>query len=162
VALLGFYDFLKHAGSVMLIAPIAGAVGLTLVTISHVVPIAIAQEFVPTYTAADAATFDTFASMCLLLNYFGNVFNWAVATPLYAFAILRTGALPKWVGYLGLVAAVFAGWLGALAPLSSVIEGVTAIGFLAFFAFMTSMGITMLRRRTDVAPEGTPAAALLP
>ena len=157
IALLGFYDFLKHAGPGMVIAPVAGAVGLTLVTISHAVPIAIAQELVPDYTAADAATFDTFASMCLVLNYFGNVFNWAVVTPLYALAVLRTRALPRWVGYIGLVAAVFAGWLGLFAPLSSLIEGVTSIGFFAFFVFLASMGITILRRRNEPGPEATRA-----
>jgi hypothetical protein len=152
VALVGVYDVLKHAGPVMIIAPIAGAVGLTLVTASHVIPIAIAQELAPSYTQENAAVFDTFASACLLLNYFGNVFNWAVATPLYAIAILQTGALPRWVGYLGLLAAAFAGWLGLFAPLSSVIEGLTTIGFLAFFAFLVSMGITILRRRAAPLP----------
>lgn len=157
VALIGLYDFLKHAGPVLVIAPIAGAVGLTLVTISHVLPIAIAQELAPGFTPANEAVFDTLASTCLLLNYFGNVFNWAVATPLYAAAILKTGALPRFVGYLGFVAAVFAGWLGLFAPLSSVIEGITTIGFFAFFAFLVSMGITMLRRRNADAPEAAPA-----
>src|SRR5262249_42229345 len=109
VALVGFYDVLKHAGPVMIIAPIAGAVGLTLVTTSHVIPIALAQELAPSYTRDNAAVFDTFASSCSLLNYFGNVLNWAVAVPLYAVAILKTRALPRWVGYVGLVAAVFAG-----------------------------------------------------
>ena len=80
VALVGFYDVLKQAGPVMIIAPIAGALGLTLVTASHVIPIAIAQELAPSY-AENAAVFDTFASDCLLLDYFGNVFNRAVATP---------------------------------------------------------------------------------
>jgi hypothetical protein len=154
VALLGFYDHLRQAGSWLVIAPVAGAVGLTLVTASHVIPIAIAQELAPSYDPADAAVFDTFAASCLLLNYFGNVFNWAVATPLYALAVLQTGALPRWVGYVGLVAAVFAGWLGMFAPLSSVIEGVSSIGFLAFFVFLTSMGITILRRRGPT-PSGS-------
>ena len=153
VALVGFYDVLKHAGPVMIIAPIAGAVGLTLVTASHVIPIAIAQELAPSYTPQDAAVFDTLASSCLLLNYFGNVFNWAVATPLYAVAILTTGALPRWLGYLGLIAAVFAGWLGLFAPLSGVLEGLTTIGFLAFFVFLLGMGITILRRRADSRQE---------
>jgi hypothetical protein len=156
VALVGFYDVLKHAGPVMIIAPIAGAVGLTLVTASHAIPIAMAQELAPSYTRESADVFDTFAAVCLLLNYFGNVFNWAVATPLYAVAILTTGALPGWVGYVGLIAAIFAGWLGLFAPLSSVIEGLTSIGFLAFFAFLVSMGITILRRRAEAGPEVMP------
>jgi hypothetical protein len=155
VALVGFYDALKPTGPVMIVAPIAGAVGLTLVTASHVIPIAIAQELAPSY-AENVAVFDTLASACLLLNYFGNVFNWAVATPLYAVAILTTGRLPRWVGYIGLIAAGFAGWLGLIAPLSGVIEGLTTIGFFAFFAFLISMGITILRRRADPGPEAMP------
>jgi hypothetical protein len=158
VALLGFYDHLKSAGPTLVIAPVAGAVGLTLVTISHALPIAIAQELAPTYGEQNAATFDTFASACLLLNYFGNVFNWAVATPLYAIAILKTGAVARWIGYVGLVAALFAGWLGLFAPLSGVIEGLTTIGFLAFFLFLASLGVSMLRRRGERAPETAPAA----
>jgi hypothetical protein len=59
------------------------------------------------------------------------------------------------VGYLGLIAAVFGGWLGLVAPLSSVIEGLTTIGFLAFFLFLISMGITILRRRTAAVPDRT-------
>ena len=71
IALVGFYDVLKEAGPAMIIAPVAGAVGLTLVTISHVLPVALAYEFVPGYVAADevtraslAVTFDTSAYTC--------------------------------------------------------------------------------------------------
>jgi hypothetical protein len=52
--------------------------------------------------------------------------------------------------WLGLFVGVFAGWLGLLSPASSVISGITTIGFLAFFVFMLSMGITLLRRRPKV------------
>ena len=40
VALVGFYDTLRLAGPAMILAPILGAVGLTLVTVSHLIPIA--------------------------------------------------------------------------------------------------------------------------
>lgn len=152
IALVGFYDVLKEAGPAMIIAPVAGAVGLTLVTISHVLPVALAYEFVPGYVEADEATrasltvtFDTLANLCLLTNYVGNALGWGVAVPLYAFAILKTSAVPRWIGWLGIVVAVFAGWLGLLAPASNVIEGLTAIGFVGFFLFMLSMGIAILR-----------------
>ena len=154
VALVGFYDVLKGAGPVMILAPIVGAIGLTLVTISHLIPIALAYEFVPGYVDASEATqaslsvtFDTFANLSLILNYVGNALGWGVAVPLYAVAILKTSAVPRWIGWLGLVAAVFAGWLGLIAPASSVIEGITTIGFIAFFAFMLSIGIAILLRQ---------------
>jgi hypothetical protein len=38
VALVGLYDTLRLAWPVMILAPILGAVGLTLMTISHVIP----------------------------------------------------------------------------------------------------------------------------
>src|SRR5262249_30625919 len=148
VALVGFYDVLKDAGPVLVLAPILGVSGLVLVTISHLIPIALAYEFVPGYVGADAAqqaslavTFDTFANLSLILNYTGNALGWAVALPLYAVAILTTRAVPRWLGWLALFAAAVAGWLGLLSPASSVIEGITVIGFLAFFAFMLGMGV---------------------
>lgn len=166
VALVGFYDALRHAGPVMVIAPIAGVVGLTLVTISHVLPVAMAYELVPGYTEASSATksalavtSDTLASLCLLTNYVGNALGWGVAVPLYAVAVLKTSTVPRWIGWLGLVAALFAGWLGLLGPASSVIEGVSTIGFLAFFVFMASMGVALLRRRSEPSPDAAPLAA---
>jgi len=154
VAFVGLYDALKEAGPVMILAPIVGAVGLTLVTISHLIPIALAYEFVPGYVEADAAaqaslavTLDTMASLSLVLNYTGNALGWGVAVPLYAVAILKTSVLPRWIGWLGLLVAVVAGWLGLLAPASSVIEGITTLGFIAFFVFMLSMGIALLLRQ---------------
>ena len=154
VALVGFYDALRGAGRSMVLAPILGIVGLTLVTVSHLVPIALAYELVPAYSEADpagrvplAATFDTFAATALVTNSAGNFLGWGVAVPMFAVAILATRALPAWIGWLGILVAVLAGWLGLLSPASSVIEGISSIGFLGFFVFMLSMGVTMLRRR---------------
>ena len=157
VALVGFYDALKDAGPVMILAPIVGVVGLSLVTISHLVPIALAYEFVPGYVAANettktsiAVTFDTLANLSSILNYVGNALGWGVAVPLYALAILRTSVVPRWIGWLGLAVALLAGWLALLAPASSVIGGISVLGFLLFFAFMLIMGIALLRRRRHV------------
>jgi len=153
VALIGFYDALKGAGPPLILAPILGAVGLTLVTVSHLVPLAMAYELAPAYAEAEptaqaslAVTADTLSSFCLVTNYAGNALGWGVAVPLYAYAILKTGAVPRWIGWLGWFVAVVAGWLSLLGPASSVIEGVTVFGFLGFFVFMASMGIALLRR----------------
>jgi hypothetical protein len=42
-----------EAGPVLLLAPILSAVGLTLVTVSHLIPIAMGYERVPAYVGAD-------------------------------------------------------------------------------------------------------------
>jgi hypothetical protein len=153
VALVGFYDVLREAGRVMVLAPILGTVGLTLVTLSHLVPISMAYELVPAYTEADparqatlAATFDTFAATALVTNSAGNFLGWGVAVPMFAVAILTTRALPRWIGWLGILVGLLAGWLGLLSPLSGVIEAISSIGFIGFFVFMLGMGIALLRR----------------
>jgi hypothetical protein len=169
VALVGFYDTLRSAGPVMILAPILGAVGLTLVTVSHLVPIAMGYELVPAYIDADpagqatlAATADTLAVTALVTNAAGNFLNFGVVVPLYAVAILTTRALPRWIGWLGLLVGALAGWLGLLSPASSVIASISNIGFIGFFVFMLTMGIALLRRRSKIdeatqAPTQTPS-----
>jgi hypothetical protein len=163
VALVGFYDALKDAGRVLVLGPVLTVVGFALVELSHILPIAIAQELAPRYLAADGAaresieaTSQTLAALSLATNYAGDVLIWAVVVPLYAVAILRTRVVARWIGWLGLVAGVFAGWLGILSPLSSTIEGITTIGFFAFFLFVLSFGIALLRRPASAEAAGAP------
>jgi hypothetical protein len=164
VALIGFYARLREAGEAFVLAPVLGAIGLTLVTVSHLIPIAMAYELVPAYVGAGAdgqstlsATADTLAAMALVTNSAGNFLGWGVAVPMFAVAILTTRQLPRWIGWLGLVVAVLAGWLGLLGPASSVLEAVSGLGFVGFFVFMLSMGVAMLRRDRHEPVIATPA-----
>ena len=126
VGLIGFYDYLRRAGDWLVLAPVLGAFGLTLVTISHLLPIAIAYELVPDFRAAlDAHTFDTLASLARVLNYTGDVVLWGVVVPMYALAILKMGLIRRWIGWLAVGVWVFAGLGDALSPLSGPIEGLT-------------------------------------
>src|SRR5215217_7765886 len=77
----------------MILAPILGAVGLTLVTVSHLIPIAMGYELVPAYVDANpaeqaplAAAADTFAATALVTNAAGNFLGWGVVVPQYAVA----------------------------------------------------------------------------
>jgi hypothetical protein len=125
-------------------------------------------ELVRAYIAADpggqvtlAGTADTFAAIALVANAAGNFLGWGVVVPLYAVAILTTRALPRWIGWLGLLVAALAGCLGLLSPASSVIAGISNIGFIGLFVFMLSMGIALLRRRSRV-DEVTQTSAQAP
>ena len=152
VGLVGFYDALRRAGDWLVLAPILGVFGLTLVTISHLLPIAMAYELVPDFrAAADTNTFDTLASLALVANYTGDIVLWGVVVPMYALAIFRTGLIRRWVGWLGIGVWIFAGVGDALSPLSSAIEGITFLGFVAFFVWMAAMGVSLLRGQPPAA-----------
>jgi hypothetical protein len=158
VGLIGFYDYLRRAGDWLVLAPILGLFGLTLVTISHLLPIAMAYELVPDFRpAVDAHTFDTLASLALVLNYTGDVVLWGVVVPMYGLAILKTNLIRRWIGWLAVGVWVFAGIGDALSPLSGVIEGLTFIGFVGFFVWMAAMGVSVLR---DRPPEAPPALSV--
>lgn len=159
VAFVGFYFALRDAGPAMILVPILGAVGLGLVTVSHLIPISMGYALVPDYFDATGAaqsslgtTANTLASLAHTVNYAGDALLWGVVTPLVAWAVLATRIVSRWIGWVGLVAALFAGWLGLLAPASTVIDNVTSIGFLAFFVFVAALGIALLRRRGKEAP----------
>ena len=151
VALVGFYQALRSAGEWLVLAPILAIASLTLVTISHLVPIAVGYELVPNFKPSEADTFDTFASLAQVLNYTGDIVLWGVVVPMYGIAVLKTGLIHRWIGWLAVAVGVFAGVGGLLSPLSSVIDGVTFIGFVGFFAWMAAMGVSLLRGRPPAA-----------
>ena len=167
LALVGFYDALRSAHRLLIVAPVLSVVGFVFVTISHTLPLALAHEFVPGYIDASAATqaalrveFDMWAITCLVFNSIGDALLWGVVVPLYAWASLRTRAVPRWIGWLGLFTGAVAGWLGLLSPVSSVIDGITFLGFVGFFVWMAAMGVALLRRspsHVELAPAAAPA-----
>lgn len=166
VALIGFWHALRGAGRLMILAPILSVVAMTLVQISHLIPIAMAYELVPGYVDSSGATrdalavtTDTVAVLALVLNYAGDVVLWGVVVPIYAYAALKTRVVGRWIGWLGFVVALFAGWLGALAPASDAIDGLTFVGFVGFFVWTAAMGVSLLRReRAAGRPASAPAA----
>jgi hypothetical protein len=104
-------------------------------------------------------TADTFAATALVINSGGNFLGWGVVIPLYAVAILTTRVLPRWIGWLGLAVGFLGGWLAQLGWASELISGISSLGFIGFFVFMLSMGIALLRRRTQVTQsQSTPTS----
>ena len=164
VALIGFYDVLREAGPAMILAPVLGVVGFVLVTISHTLPVVMAAEFAPDFASADAAgratlqtTGDLMAGTALATNYVGDLLLWGVSVPLVAVAVLRTRALPRWIGWLGLFTGVVGGWVGAFGIVSKTVENVAGIGFPAFFVWAVAMGVAMLRLGGAEAATTEPA-----
>ena len=73
---------------------------------------------------------------------------------MYAAAILITRALPRWIGWLGLLVGFLAGWVGLASPASQLISDISSVGFIGFFVFMLSMGVALLRRNRKGADSG--------
>lgn len=159
VAFVGFYFALRQAGPALILAPVLGIAGMVLVQVSHLIPIGMASELAPAYDASGAdhvtlaAVSDTLAATAMVVNTAGDALVWGVAVPMFAWAVLATRALPRWIAWLGFVVAVCGGWLGLFSAASSVIEGLSTIGFLGFFIFMLCMGVALLRQRPQQAQE---------
>ena len=165
VALIGFADALKEAGPAVRLAPLLGAVGLTLVTISHLLPIAMAHELVPDFVDAGVAgkasistTFDLLATSSLFLNTAGNALGWAVVIPLLGVAILKTRVVGHWIGWLALFVGLTGGWIGLFSAVWSPLEAASFPGFIGFFVFMASMGVSLLRRSREDVPAAVTAS----
>ena len=153
VALVAVYELALSAARWLVMAPVLAAVAMTLVTISHLIPVALAGHLTSDFASADggakqslASTLKTFADLSQALNLTGDELLWGVVVPLYAFAILKTRFVPRWIGWLGFVTALFGGWLGLVGVVFPALD-VSGIGFLAFFVWMAALGVSLLRGR---------------
>jgi hypothetical protein len=78
-----------------------------------------------------------------------------VGVPLIAVAIIRSGELPKWLGWAGLLSGVIVAYLGTplLVLQSPVGWAVLSAGFGLFFLWFIGLGVCLLfwRPRSDAA-----------
>jgi hypothetical protein len=138
VAFVAMFDALRETGTVLIVAPVLGIVGLLFVTLSHAVPIALAA-------GEPVADFDTAAAAAHVLNAIGNGLTWGAAVPLYALGMLAARTVPRWISWLGLAVAAFGGWLGLLGPLAPVFDAVSTVGLLGFLVWMPAVGVVLIR-----------------
>jgi hypothetical protein len=162
VALVTMYELALSAARWLVVAPALAAVSMTLVTVSHLVPIAMAGHLTSDFAAADgpaktslASSLEASADFGQALNLTGDELLWGVVVPLYAYAILKTKLVAHWIGWLGFVTAFFGGWLGLASVVFPAMGDVSGIGFLVFFVWMAALGVSLLR------PERTPARVAL-
>lgn len=153
-AALGFYQALYQAGTTLWIAVAAVFTGALLLIAASMTLIGIAYELIPDYVEADETTKPALAAMAstiaitsLVAIRIGYLLSLGIGVGLFAVASLRMSGLPKWIGWLGLAAALLGGLLRALAPVSEVFGNIGFLGFLAFLVWMVVMGVAMLRLR---------------
>ena len=146
VAALGFYRALRQAGPLPLIAVVATLTGNIVLLIRGLILLGIAYELVPEMEITDALR-----QTGWLVAVVGAVLVFIIGVLLFSFAILRTSVVPKWIGWLGVIAAL--GFcLMALLPL---VFSMATPWFLAwiFLVWLVAMGVVLLRLKEPVAPD---------
>ena len=144
VAALGFYRVLRQAGPLPLIAVVATLTGGIFLFFHGFINLGIAYELVPGT--------DALSQTDRLATYVGAVLVFFIGVPLFSFAILRTSVVPKWIGWLGVIAAL-GFYLQALLPL---VFSMATPWFLSrvFLVWLVAMGVVLLRLKEPVAPDG--------
>ncbi len=143
-AALGYYQALRQAGPLPLIAVVASLTGGIVLLLRGFILLGIAYELVPGIT-------DTLRQTGWLVAGVGAVLVFIIGVLLFSFAILRTSVVPKWIGWLGVIAAL--GFcLMALLPLVFSMATPWFLGWI-FLVWMVAMGVVLLRLKEPVAPD---------
>ena len=144
----------------MLVAVVTFVIGLLFGISRSLIDLATVYELAPAYATAEVGSIiratlevvaDTSGTLGVLADFVAVALTSGVGVLLFSLAVLRTSVAPKWIGYLGLAVALSEGWLSLLGPASSVFEFIGLIGFIAFFVWIVSMGVALLRIREPVA-----------
>ncbi len=160
-AALGFYQALRATGALLWLAVAAMFTGALLYIASNMTLIGMAYELVPGYVEASKTTRPALAAMASTLGATSRVALTVAGFPflgvglaLFSLAVLRTSVVPRWVGWLGLAAALLMGWPQPLRDVSAMLfSTVGALGLLAFLVWMAAMGVALLRLKESVAPD---------
>lgn len=150
-ALAGIYQKLRGAGDIMRIALIALTVDALFIVLSNILVLGVAYEIATPWVEAgsDAGSDlvvvgDALLTMSIIARVVGDAVGLGIGILLFSLAILKTGLAPKWIGWIGLLAAV-GGWLGLFVSASDVFGAFGLIGAVAMFVWMISLGATMVR-----------------
>ena len=146
VAALGFYRALRQTGPLPLIAVVASLTGGIFLFFHEFIRLGIAYELAP-------GIMDALSQTGWLAAGVGSVLVFFIGVLLFSFAILRTSVVPKWIGWLGVIAV--AAQL-ALAT-SFLFESIRTPWFLTrvFLVWLVVMGVVLLRLKEPVAPDST-------
>ena len=148
----GFFQALHPAGEAIWFAVLASVIGVPLLIISTGIELVLIYEVATPYVEAgpDAGADllvlgDVLITLSLLLRLVGDAIFTGIGGLLFTIAILQTGFAPKWVGWIGLIAAV-GHWFILLTQVSEVFELIGLVGEIAFFMWLIAVGVVLLRK----------------
>ena len=161
MAVLGLYQAMRDQGGLVRMAVVFFLLAIPLNLSRVFLDLGVVYELAPAYmisaanspaSASISVVADTIKTIGILANLVGNVLFLGIGVLLFSVAIIRTSAVPRWIGWLGVLVAVAGGWLPLLGPAFSVIEFIGLIGFFLSIAWMISMGVSLLRLEEPPAP----------
>lgn len=153
----GLFRALRGAGDVIWIAVLASITGGFLLIPSTLIELAVIYEIATPYVEAGPEAgaellvlADALLSVSLLSRIIGDVIFTGIGGLLFSLAILQTGFAPKWVGWLGLIAAV-GHWFFLMSEVSVAFELIYLVGEIAFFLWLVAIGVVLLRAPRESA-----------
>jgi hypothetical protein len=156
-AALGFYQALREARRLSLLALAFFLVGLTTAFASIGLFWGIERQLVSSYAAAGEAmkpTLEMVASTLMeaaLSGFsFGFFLSFGIGAVLFSLGTLRTSVIRRWIGWLGVVAGVLMVCF-LLATLSDVLSYIGLVAFVLVLVWTAAMGVSLLRLRESAA-----------
>ena len=157
----GFYAALRReVGQVLWIAIGATILGSVFLSGATLIDVVLAAEVAPRYLEASEASRPALAAFAFTLHgardivrAFGDVVGLGVGMGLFALTGLRTTVVRKWIGWLGLVGILLAGWLPPLEPVSEAFKISFSLGLPLVFVWLIAMGVTLLRLPPSADPR---------
>ena len=164
VAGIGFFQMLKHAGSLTWIALFGFVGGGLVIMYRGFTWMAMTLELAPAYVEASevqkvplAAIGDTLGVFALGADMVGAVLIGGIGVPIFAVAMLKKNIGPRWVAWLGIFGALVGGWLTLLTRMSEATEFISFIGAIAFFMWMVAAGAIAWRTPAPANSQTQPA-----
>jgi hypothetical protein len=153
----GLYHVLRDYGPALRISLLAAVGSALLFLVETTATIGVAEGVAPFYVLSAGGERAILYTQALTLIAFRNhtallgSIMLAAAAVGYGAAALRTGALPRWLGYT-LIPVGALGLLGGLAPLSAALSLARVVGLALFALWAAAAGIAMLRSGDRPAP----------
>jgi len=152
-AALGFYQALRDARRLSLLALVFFLVGVTVTLASVGLFVGVERQLVPSYAAASEAIKPTLAVVASTLLEaaiwvfsLGLFLSFGIGAILFGFGTLRTSVVRHWIGWLGVIAGILmvCFFLGLL---SDILKYIGMVAFILILIWTAAMGVSLLRLR---------------
>lgn len=169
VFFLALFRLLRKVSDTTWIAVVTGTLGLSLVSLSGIFQVGLAQ-LASSYAGAGSAEQAAILPVAIALerirlatNVAGTTVAWGIGGVLFALAMLRSEIFARWLAWLGLATFALL-WISAFQLVWPALESAFMLAIPLMFVWLIAMSMTLLRHpQADVAEQQrgeTPQAAM--